>query len=64
MNLDYHAYDADNHLYEPIDAFTRHLPERYSSAIRYVDIEGRTKIAINNKISEYIPNPTFEVVAA
>ena len=30
MNLDYHAYDADNHLYEPIDAFTRHLPERYS----------------------------------
>ena len=64
MNLDYHAYDADNHLYEPIDAFTRHLPERYRSAIRYVEIEGRTKIAINNKISEYIPNPTFEVVAA
>ena len=63
MKLNYDAYDADNHLYEPIDAFTRHLPERYSSAIRYVDIEGRTKIAINNKISEYIPNPTFEVVA-
>ncbi|MDE0235695.1 MAG: amidohydrolase, partial [bacterium] len=64
MNLDYHAYDADNHLYEPIDAFTRHLPEHYRSAIRYVDVDGRTKIAINNKISEYIPNPTFEVVAA
>ena len=63
MNLDYHPYDADNHLYEPIDAFTRHLPERYRGAIRYVDVDGRTKIAINNKISEYIPNPTFEVVA-
>ncbi|MDE0215414.1 MAG: amidohydrolase family protein, partial [bacterium] len=63
MNLDFDVYDADNHFYEPIDAFTRHLPERYSGAIRYVDIDGRTKIAINNKISEYIPNPTFEVVA-
>ena len=62
--LNYPVYDADNHLYETQEAFTRHLPERYRSAIRYVDIEGRTKIAVRNKISEYIPNPTFEVVAA
>ena len=56
-------FDADNHLYETKDAFTRHLPERYRSAIDYVDVRGRTKIVIQGSISEYIPNPTFDVVA-
>ena len=31
--------------------------------IKYVEVNGRTKIAIKNKISEYIPNPTFNKVA-
>lgn len=61
---DFEVWDADNHLYESVDAFTRYLPKEYKSAIRYVEVEGRTKIAIKNKISDYIPNPTFEVVAA
>ena len=56
------VFDADNHLYETTDAFTRHLPRRYKGAIQYVNIEGRTKIAVGGKISEYIPNPTFEKV--
>ncbi|MGI9603790.1 MAG: amidohydrolase family protein [Acidimicrobiales bacterium] len=58
------VYDADNHLYETEEAFTRHLPDQYRGAIRYVEVDGRTKIAVNNTISEYIPNPTFDVVAA
>ncbi|MCU1366729.1 MAG: amidohydrolase 2 [Ilumatobacteraceae bacterium] len=57
------VFDADNHLYETEDAFTRHLPDRYKNAIQYVQVKGRTKIAVGGKISEYIPNPTFEVVA-
>ena len=57
------VFDADNHLYETEDAFTRHLPERYKNAIQYVSVKGRTKIAVGGRISEYIPNPTFEVVA-
>jgi predicted TIM-barrel fold metal-dependent hydrolase len=57
------VFDADNHLYETRDAFTRHLPKRYRSAIDYVDVHGRTKIVIRGTISEYIPNPTFDVVA-
>lgn len=57
------VFDADNHLYETEDAFTRHFPDRYKNAIQYVNIKGRTKIAVSGKISEYIPNPTFEVVA-
>src|SRR5580658_1438294 len=56
-------FDADNHMYETRDAFTKFLPDRYKGAIRYVDVEGRTKIAVRGQISDYIPNPTFDVVA-
>jgi predicted TIM-barrel fold metal-dependent hydrolase len=62
--LDIPVFDADNHLYETQDSFTRHLPDRYKSAVDYVDVRGRTKIVVKGTISEYIPNPTFEVVAA
>jgi predicted TIM-barrel fold metal-dependent hydrolase len=57
------VFDADNHLYETEEAMTRHLPDRYKSAIQYVTVGNRKKIAVLGKISEYIPNPTFEVVA-
>jgi predicted TIM-barrel fold metal-dependent hydrolase len=56
-------FDADNHLYETRDAFTRHLPDWYRGAIEYVEVRGRTKIMIRGTVSEFIPNPTFDVVA-
>ncbi len=62
--LDFPVFDVDNHMYESKEAFTRHLPTRYSGLVRYVEVDGRTKIAVRNKISDYIPNPTFDVVAA
>ena len=61
--LDYLVFDADNHMYEATDAFTKYLPAGYENVIKYVEVNGRTKIAIKNKISDYIPNPTFDVVA-
>ena len=61
--LPFPVFDADNHLYESTDAFTRHLPAEYDGLIKYVEVNGRTQIAVKNKISEYIPNPTFNVVA-
>jgi predicted TIM-barrel fold metal-dependent hydrolase len=61
--FDFPVFDADNHFYETRESFTRHLPERYKGAIDYVDLHGRTKIMIRGTVSEYIPNPTFEVVA-
>ena len=61
--LPYPLFDADNHLYETEEAFLKYLPKEYAGAIQYVQIKGRTKIAIRGQISEYIPNPTFEVVA-
>ena len=62
--LDFPVFDADNHLYETTDAFTKYLPPEYAGLIQYVEVKGRTKIAVKGLISEYIPNPTFEVVAA
>src|SRR5450432_3077457 len=61
--LPYTTFDADNHLYENRDALTQFLPPEYEGIIRYVDIDGRTKLAIQDKISQYIPNPTFGKVA-
>jgi predicted TIM-barrel fold metal-dependent hydrolase len=61
--LPYPLFDCDNHLYETQDALTRYLPKQYAGAIQYVQVNGRIKIAIRGQISEYIPNPTFEVVA-
>lgn len=61
---EYSVFDADNHLYETKDALLRHLPERYSKAVQYVEVNGRTKIVIQGTISDFIPNPTFDVVAA
>jgi predicted TIM-barrel fold metal-dependent hydrolase len=61
--LGFPVFDSDNHLYETREAFTRHLPDRYKGAIDYVEVRGRTKIVVRGTISNYIPNPTFDVVA-
>jgi predicted TIM-barrel fold metal-dependent hydrolase len=61
--IDFDIYDADNHMYETPEAFTKHLPPEYAGLVKYVQVNGRTKIAVGNMISDYIPNPTFDVVA-
>ena len=60
--VDFPIFDADNHMYETTEAFTKFLPKQYEGLIKYVQFNGRTKIAVRNVISDYIPNPTFEVV--
>ncbi|HEY3934365.1 MAG TPA: hypothetical protein VGL65_07060, partial [Gemmatimonadales bacterium] len=62
--LGYPVFDGDNHMYETSDALTKFLPPEYHGAIRYVEVDGRTKIATLGQISDYIPNPTFDKVAA
>jgi predicted TIM-barrel fold metal-dependent hydrolase len=62
--LGFPVFDGDNHLYETREALTAYLPPEYKSAITYVEVEGRTKIATLGQISDYIPNPTFDRVAA
>ena len=57
------VFDADNHLYETEDALTRHLPSTHQNLFRFVEIKGRKKLVVRNTITEFIPNPTFEVIA-
>ena len=38
--LPFPVYDADNHLYEPEEAFTRHLPKKFQRDFFFVDDEG------------------------
>jgi predicted TIM-barrel fold metal-dependent hydrolase len=61
--LPYPTFDADNHMYENRDALTKFLPKEYDGIIKYVEVEGRTKLALRDHISDYIPNPTFSKVA-
>ena len=62
-HLDFAVYDADNHLYETEDAFTRHLPAAHARLFRFAELNGRKKLVVRDTITEFIPNPTFEVVA-
>jgi predicted TIM-barrel fold metal-dependent hydrolase len=62
--LDFPVFDADNHMYETKDALTKFVPDRYQGVIDFVEVRGRTKIAVKGHISNYIPNPTFDRVAA
>ncbi len=63
VDIPFPLFDADNHLYEPEDALTKYLPKEYKDIVQYVQVKGRTKIALRGQISNYIPNPTFTVVA-
>src|SRR5699024_8065754 len=57
-------FDADQHMYETPEALTKYLPEKYSRAVQFAQIGRQTRIIINNRVSDFIPNPTFERVAA
>ena len=57
-------FDADQHMYETPDALTKFLPAKYKSAVQFVEIGHQTRISILGRIRDYIPNPTFDRVAA
>ena len=63
VDIPFPLFDADNHLYEPPEAMTKYLPKEYKDIVQYVEVNGRTKIAIDGHISNYIPNTTFSHVA-
>ena len=48
----FEVWDSDNHMYETVDAYTRYLPDKYSEALKYVDVNGRTKLQILGVVTE------------
>jgi predicted TIM-barrel fold metal-dependent hydrolase len=62
--LDFAAFDGDNHYYEAIDAFTRHLDPRHGTrVIQWCEINGRKYHVIGGKVSHAVVNPTFDPVS-
>ena len=57
--LNFEVFDADNHMYETAEALTKFLPAEYKGVVDYIDVHGRTKLAVRGLITDYIPNPTF-----
>jgi predicted TIM-barrel fold metal-dependent hydrolase len=55
--------DADNHYYEAVDACTRHLPEEFARrGVRVVQEGKRTLVLHADRVSYFIPNPTFDPI--
>jgi predicted TIM-barrel fold metal-dependent hydrolase len=63
-DLSYRAFDADNHYYEALDAFTRHLdPKLGSRCVQWAEINGRRYHVVGGRVSHAVVNPTFDPVA-
>ena len=55
--------DADNHYYEALDAFTRHLPKEFKRrGVRPVQSGKRVELLIADRVNRFIPNPTFDPI--
>lgn len=62
--LDFQPFDADNHYYEAIDAFTRHIPKDMARrCMQWVELGGRQRLLVGGKVNSFIPNPTFDPVS-
>jgi predicted TIM-barrel fold metal-dependent hydrolase len=62
--VDFPIFDADNHYYEPVDAFTRHLdPAMRKRTMQWAEIDGKTRLLVGGKVNRFIPNPTFAAVS-
>jgi predicted TIM-barrel fold metal-dependent hydrolase len=61
--VDDRPIDADNHYYETLDAFTRHLPKQFAErGVKPVQDGKRIKLLIGGKLNRFIPNPTFDPI--
>jgi predicted TIM-barrel fold metal-dependent hydrolase len=63
--LGFAAFDADNHYYEATDAFTRHIdPSMAKRCMQWAEVGGKTRLLVGGKVNKFIPNPTFDPIAA
>ena len=61
--LGYKAIDVDNHYYEPVDAFTRHLDKKFRRRGVQMFSDGRhTQAIIGDRVNRFVPNPTFDPI--
>ncbi len=62
--LDFLAFDADNHYYEAEDAFIRHIePAMQKRCMQWAEIDGKKRFVVGGRVNKFIPNPTFDPIA-
>jgi predicted TIM-barrel fold metal-dependent hydrolase len=62
--LGFRPFDADNHYYEAIDAFTRHIDPRMAKrCMQWAELDGRQRLLVGGKVNRFIPNPSFDPVS-
>jgi len=62
---DFKMFDADQHYYEATDAFTRYLDPKWAGrTMQWADIAGKRRLLVGGKVNRFIPNPTFDPIAA
>jgi predicted TIM-barrel fold metal-dependent hydrolase len=64
VDLDYGVIDADNHYYEALDAFTRHLDPRHGDrVIQWCQVNGLSYHVVGGRVNHAVVNPTFDPVS-
>jgi hypothetical protein len=62
--IDFAAFDSDNHYYEAPDAFTRHIEPQYAKrGMQWAEVNGKTRLLVGGRINRFIPNPTWDPVS-
>lgn len=63
-DLGYTPFDCDNHYYEAVDAFTRHVdPAMQPRCVQWAEVNGRRYHLVGGKISNAVVNPTWDPIA-
>ena len=64
QDLGYRPFDADNHYYEALDAFTRHVEASMQPrVVQWVDIGGRKHHLVGGRLARAVANPTWDPIA-
>ena len=59
------AFDADNHYYEALDAFTRYVEPAFAKrCMQWAQVDGKTRLLVGGRVNRFLPNPTFSRLAA
>ena len=61
--MSYEPIDADNHYYEALDAFTRHVDKAFRDrGVQPVQDGKRVKLLVGGRVNRFVPNPTFDPI--
>src|SRR3954469_155697 len=62
--LDFRFFDCDNHYYEALDAFTRHIEPQYAKrAMQWAQVDGKTRLLVRGRVNRFIPSPSFAPIS-